>query len=72
MSYQAFINSLPPPYEPRPGERVKLLRYDHCVTRSITHEVRQDRIGGFGIYFGSKKDCLCFIECHALNLAGKS
>ncbi len=69
MSYQAFVNSLPPPYEPKPGERVLLLRFDHCADRSITHEVRQDRIGGFGIFFGSKKDCLRYIEKHGLEAA---
>ena len=77
MSYQAFINSLPPPYEPKVGERVRLLRYDHCAAAGITHEVRlvprPDQIEGFSIFFGSKKQCLQWMADNALectNLAG--
>lgn len=62
---EAFYESANSP-EPKRGERVKLLRYSNCADRRITHEVRQDRIFGFGLYFESEKDCLRFIEMHDL------
>lgn len=68
-SVEAFFEACRPP-EPKRGEKVRILTYHNSAVRGVTHEVRQvprpDQIDGFGLYWGSKKNCLSFIEIHGL------
>lgn len=46
--------------------KVLLLRYSNSAIKGMTHEVREDvegtnRVSGFGLFFGSKKQCLQWI-----------
>ena len=38
--------------------KVMLLRYSNSAIKGMTHEVREDRLLGFGVFFGSKQECL--------------
>lgn len=42
--------------------KVLLLNYSHSAIKGHTHEVREDRLMGFGLFFGSKIQCLQWIS----------
>ncbi len=49
------------------GTKVLLLRYSNSAIKGMTHEVREDRFIGFGLFFGSKKECLQWIADNDLD-----
>lgn len=54
-------------------KRVLLLNYGYSAIKGMTHEVRTDDLAGYGLHFGSKKDCLQWIADNQLectNLSG--
>lgn len=57
--------------EPKRGQKVKLLTYSHSATKDVTHEVREvpppTSLQGRAMYFGTRKNCIRFIEHHGLD-----
>lgn len=53
-------------------KQVLLLNYSHSAIKGMTHEVREDRLMGFGLFFGTKQTCLQWIsdtDAECTNLA---
>ena len=44
--------------------KVLLLNYSNSAIKGMTHEVREDRLMGFGLFFGTKNKCLQWIADH--------
>ncbi|MER9961658.1 hypothetical protein NKJ72_11935 [Mesorhizobium sp. M0045] len=56
-------------------KRVLLLNYSNSAIKGMTHEVREDRLMGFGLFFGTKKQCLQWmadndVQCTNLHMWG--
>lgn len=68
--FDAFRASL---LEPKRGMKVRLLTYSHSATKDVTHEVREvpppTSLQGRAMYFGTRKNCIRFIEHHGLDWA---